>query len=335
MQSSELPPAAPTIPQPSAIGSMNHQPQDMHPNAMPWITHFDPDPPARDSAFFRGILGGISICALLAFVAWFGVRHYGWQNPLTSFASYRNSGVADGDLPSPVASSPLASSPVTPAPAQSQVSEPFATPELDATKTNTPDVPPREPASQPSAAQPLKAKMPAPQPVPPQRQTSPASPGPGASETPQPALSNSASSKPESLSDAPAAAPSTQPALTQTRETALNTPVADEPSSSYSAPAATQPTRAGDTGEAQLQLARQYLDGRGRPRNATVASQLLWSAVEKGNSAAEMDLADLYLHGDGVARNCDQARVLLSVASQKGNYEATQKLVDLNRSGCR
>jgi TPR repeat protein len=66
-----------------------------------------------------------------------------------------------------------------------------------------------------------------------------------------------------------------------------------------------------------------------------VASQLLWSAVEKGNSTAEMDLADLYLHGDGVTRNCDQARVLLSVASQKGNAEAMQKLSDLNRTGCR
>ena len=82
-------------------------------------------------------------------------------------------------------------------------------------------------------------------------------------------------------------------------------------------------------------LARQYLDGRVHPRNPTVASQLLWSAVEKGNSAAEMELADLYLHGDGVARNCDQARVLLSVASEKGNVEAMEKLRELNRTGCR
>ncbi|PYU22883.1 MAG: hypothetical protein DMG30_13540 [Acidobacteria bacterium] len=79
-------------------------------------------------------------------------------------------------------------------------------------------------------------------------------------------------------------------------------------------------------------LARQYLNGHVQPRNPTVASQLLWSAVEKGSSAAEMDLADLYLHGDGVARNCDQARVLLSAASRKGNVEAMH---DLNRTGCR
>ena len=82
-------------------------------------------------------------------------------------------------------------------------------------------------------------------------------------------------------------------------------------------------------------LARQYLNGHVQPRNPTVASQLLWSAVEKGSSAAEMDLADLYLHGDGVARNCDQARVLLSAASSKGNVEAMQKLSELNRTGCR
>ena len=100
------------------------------------------------------------------------------------------------------------------------------------------------------------------------------------------------------------------------------------------APASLPPSGA-DMGESQLRLARQYLDGRVQPRNPAVASQLLWSAVEKGNSEAEMDLADLYLHGDGVARNCDQARVLLSVASGKGNPEAMQKLHELDRSGCR
>jgi TPR repeat protein len=100
------------------------------------------------------------------------------------------------------------------------------------------------------------------------------------------------------------------------------------------APAERTPV-ASDTGESQLRLARQYLDGRVQPRNPAVASQLLWSAVEKGNSAAEMDLANLYLHGDGVARNCDQARVLLSVASGKGNPEAMQKLRELNQTGCR
>jgi TPR repeat protein len=82
-------------------------------------------------------------------------------------------------------------------------------------------------------------------------------------------------------------------------------------------------------------LARQYLDGQDHPRNPTVASRLLWSAVEKGNSTAETTLADLYLRGDGVARNCAQARVLLSAASAKGNPEAMQKLRDLNRTGCR
>jgi TPR repeat protein len=66
-----------------------------------------------------------------------------------------------------------------------------------------------------------------------------------------------------------------------------------------------------------------------------VASQLLWSAVEKGNSTAETTLADLYLRGDGVTRNCAQARVLLSAASSKGNPEAMQKLQELNRNGCR
>jgi TPR repeat protein len=113
---------------------------------------------------------------------------------------------------------------------------------------------------------------------------------------------------------------------TLSAETASPQPLAKAPAS--------LPPAASDTGESQLKLARQYLDGHVQPRNPAVASQLLWAAVEKGNSAAEMDLADLYLHGDGVARNCDQARVLLSVAS-KGNPEAAQKLHELDQSGCR
>ena len=38
------------------------------PDAMPWITHFDPDPPASRSLFVRGLLGGIIICVVLGFV---------------------------------------------------------------------------------------------------------------------------------------------------------------------------------------------------------------------------------------------------------------------------
>jgi len=82
-------------------------------------------------------------------------------------------------------------------------------------------------------------------------------------------------------------------------------------------------------------LARQYLDGDGRPRNPQAATQLLWSAVEKGNVTAETTLAGLYLLGEGVAKNCAQARVLLNAASGKGNEAAAQKLRELNQSGCR
>jgi TPR repeat protein len=82
-------------------------------------------------------------------------------------------------------------------------------------------------------------------------------------------------------------------------------------------------------------LARQYLDGTIHARDTSVASKLLWTAVEKGNATAETTLADLYLRGDGVAKNCDQARVLLAAASGKGNIEAMQKLQQLNQTGCR
>ena len=88
-------------------------------------------------------------------------------------------------------------------------------------------------------------------------------------------------------------------------------------------------------GESELILAWQYLEGQGgKPRDPTAASQLLWSAVKKGNLTAETTLANLYLRGEGVPKNCDQARVLLSAASDKGDPEAKRKLLELDRTGC-
>lgn len=259
---------------------------DQQPSAMPWITHFDPDPPQRSSIFVRGVVGGIILCALLGSAAWFGLRQHFWQNSPISISS-------------PLASDPVASNPV---PSDPLVS-PQALPPADVTDGNTANSRQPDPdtgSADSSAAEPKAATAPAAS-ASPQR---PSPQAPSAERAPTPTLS------------AKSASPEPGPQQVG-KATASQAPLA------------------ADSGESQLILARQYLDGHAHPRNPTVASQLLWSAVEKGNAAAEMDLADLYLRGDGVARNCDQARVLLSVASGKGNTEAMQKLSELNRTGCR
>ena len=260
------------------------------PDAMPWITHFDPDPPASRSLFVRGLLGGIIICVVLGFVAWFGLPHNLWQNisiPLLH---------RDVSAPAAPATSPSADLPKDPA--------------SDVSTTNSRPSEQSQPAPSPAGSSSAGADMQTKdlqansQPNP-----NPSGPQPQSQAPPQ-----------TTVAQAPSVVPPSSPALSAARD-----PL----------PAAAQPARAPDAGESQLTLARQYLDGRGHPRNPAAASQLLWSAVEKGNSAAETDLADLYLRGDGVSKNCDQARVLLSAASGKGNAEAMQKLTELNRSGCR
>lgn len=284
------------------------------PDAMPWITHFDPDPPARGSSFVRGVVGGVLLCALLGFAAWFGLRQRLWQNSPISISNPLGSNTA--------ASSPLAAHQALP-PTDRSADVNAAT---DVKAPNSP---------QPEQAQSASS-----------REASPAAPpnlqaNPNVRPRPDTGLADASASEPKAAM-APRGSESQTPSpQAPIADRAPATALSAEKGSPAPAPQqiaktpASSPPPAADAGESQLMLARQYLDGRGYPRNPTVASQLLWSAVEKGNSAAEMDLADLYLRGDGVARNCDQARVLLSVASGKGNTEAMQKLSELNRTGCR
>ena len=284
------------------------------PPAMPWIAHFDPDPPARQSIFLRGVVGGFLIFALVGGVGWFALRNYAGPDgairfnlPLGSRADSTGplatqpdrSAQPSGELPTAPGGSGLTPAPPAKAPSASTTVEPPASGNAGASPTAKLDT--GAPAPLGSIAQPDSAstinnssslRSPLPQ-------------GPSTGFAPPPTTLSAEKASP---------APGPQP---------------------LAKPPASLPPAASDTGESQLRLARQYLDGRVQPRNPAVASQLLWSAVEKGNSAAEMDLADLYLHGDGVARNCDQARVLLSVASGKGNPEAMQKLRELNQAGCR
>jgi len=87
-------------------------------------------------------------------------------------------------------------------------------------------------------------------------------------------------------------------------------------------------------GQAELALARGYLQGDESGQDTAKAVPLLWLAVQKGNSDAEVDLADLYARGAGVPRSCEQARVLLSAADKGANATARKKLSELDDS-CR
>jgi hypothetical protein len=284
---------------------------------MPWITHFDPDPPAGKSVFVRGVLGGIVICVLLGFVAWFGLPHNLWQN--ISIPLFHQ------DVSTPAASTPTA-------PANVPSADIPKDPAGDVNTTNS--LPSEQSQPAPSQAASSSAGLDT-------QGNTPANPN---SPVPQPQSHHTAdSTAPAVPGSTPQAATPPQNTVAQGPTTAVppsdtlstakgSLPSAQQPAAKASA---AQPSRTADAGESQLSLARQYLDGRGHPRNPAAASQLLWSAVEKGNSTAETDLADLYLRGDGVAKNCDQARVLLSAASGKGNAEAMQKLTELNRTGCR
>lgn len=91
--------------------------------------------------------------------------------------------------------------------------------------------------------------------------------------------------------------------------------------------------QADTTGNAELQLARHYLDSPD-DQNVTLAIQWLWSSVKKGNTQADMLLADMYLRGQSVPQNCEQSRVLLLAAANSGSTLARQRLANLDAEGC-
>lgn len=83
---------------------------------------------------------------------------------------------------------------------------------------------------------------------------------------------------------------------------------------------------AAEGGMQELETARRYLDGRGVPRDTSVAARWLWKSVAKKNTDAVVLLSQMYAVGEGVPKSCDQARLLLSTAAQKGSQEARDKL---------
>jgi TPR repeat protein len=116
----------------------------------------------------------------------------------------------------------------------------------------------------------------------------------------------------------------------------LSTPGPRSPQAS--APAITvQPkdaTQDRDSVQPQLAAAQKLLRDDSDASNAPKAAQLLWQAVEKGNSAAAIDLADLYLTGRGVEKSCSQALVLLTAAKNHKNALAESKLQSLDQYSC-
>jgi len=90
-----------------------------------------------------------------------------------------------------------------------------------------------------------------------------------------------------------------------------------------------------DAGQQEHLEALQILRSPSRASEVPAAIQLLWVAVEKGNTGAEIDLAELFRTGRGVAKNCDQTQILLSAAARKGSVEARKRLEAFRREGCR
>ena len=100
-------------------------------------------------------------------------------------------------------------------------------------------------------------------------------------------------------------------------------------------PAPTPPAdNSDDPGQQEYLQALQILRAANRSAELPQAIQLLWVAVEKGNTGAEIDLAELFHQGRGVAKNCAQTRILLSAAARKGSAEARKRLEAFRREGC-
>jgi hypothetical protein len=88
-------------------------------------------------------------------------------------------------------------------------------------------------------------------------------------------------------------------------------------------------------GQAEVEQARKYLQD-SNPADAALAANLLWSAIEAGNTQAEVILGDLYLRGQGaVQKNCAQAQALLTAAQSANVAGASEKLQELQTYGCR
>ena len=171
------------------------------PSTMPWITHFDPDPPERRSAFVRGLIAAVIVCALLAPVAWFGLHRYVWRSgspsPTDSVASNPISAPSDAAGTNRVLPAP--DLPTDPADANSSTGNPVDAKSMTAAN-------PAPPPEQGSSAQATSA-VPNPQQATPN--SSPVNPKPGAAA--QSVQASPADAKPVTKPEAAASVPSEPP----------------------------------------------------------------------------------------------------------------------------
>ena len=290
-----------------------------------------PIPPREDPHSARGLIAAVIVCALLAPVAWFGLRRYVWQS---SSLSPANPGASNpiSAPPGAAATNPVLPAPDLPTPADANSAAANPVDAKSTTAANPAPSPEQGSSVQATSAVPNPQATPNPSPVNPKSGAAAQSAQASAPEAkqitkPEAAAAGSIDTSQSPLGQSPIAAAGPRDIAPDSLALASQH-VAKTP------PPAPAPEPE-NPGESQLILAWQYLEGQGgKPRDPAAASQLLWSAVEKGNLTAETTLANLYLRGEGVPKNCDQARVLLSAASDKGNAEAKRKLLELNQTGC-
>jgi TPR repeat protein len=60
----------------------------------------------------------------------------------------------------------------------------------------------------------------------------------------------------------------------------------------------------------------------------------LWKRVQRGSTDAEIELARLYLDGTRVAQNCEQAHLLLLAAAKKHSGKAGDLLTGVYSQRC-
>jgi PilZ domain-containing protein len=104
---------------------------------------------------------------------------------------------------------------------------------------------------------------------------------------------------------------------------AASYPYSPSQQQSWEAKAPNQPARAPASPRAS--------DPSSAARKKSMTPAQLWGAVQSGNTKAAVDLAEDYIQGEGVPKNCQQARVLLLMASEKRNAAAIKRLHELDQ----
>ena len=85
--------------------------------------------------------------------------------------------------------------------------------------------------------------------------------------------------------------------------------------------------------DAQLIVARNYLEGRGCAKDASAAAPWLRKAAEQGHSGAMFQLGAMHYMGDGVSRDLRAAAQWYRLAAEQGNSLAQHNLAEMLLNG--